>query len=62
MREATWDVDTKMMHVAYDEQVISLLQIKKAIAAVGHDTDEVRAPDEVYAALPGCCQYDRPSN
>ncbi len=58
--EAHWDVDSKMMHVRYDEQVVSLMQIKKAIAGVGHDTDEVRAPDEVYNQLPGCCQYERP--
>lgn len=60
VEEARWDVDSKMMHVAYDEAVVSLMQIKKAIAAVGHDTDEVRAPDEVYNQLPGCCQYERP--
>ncbi len=60
VHEAEWNVDTKMMHVAWDETVVRLRQIKEAIAGVGHDTDEVRAPDEVYAQLPGCCQYERP--
>jgi hypothetical protein len=27
------------------------------IAAVGHDTDKVKAKDEVYADLPFCCLY-----
>ena len=33
--------------------------VKKAIAKVGHDTDEVKATDEDYEKLHGCCMYER---
>jgi mercuric ion binding protein len=56
-----WDKDTKQMVVVYDNSKTSLMDIEKAIAAVGHDTDMVKADDEAYNALPSCCQYDRSS-
>ncbi|MCB9326463.1 MAG: heavy-metal-associated domain-containing protein [Lewinellaceae bacterium] len=59
IQSADWDVDTKMMAVQFDNEVISLDEIKKKIADVGHDTDKFQAKEEVYTNLPGCCQYDR---
>ncbi|GIV33743.1 MAG: cation transporter [Chitinophagales bacterium] len=56
---AAWDVDTKMLHVMYDPEKISEMEIHKRIAAVGHDTEKVKAEEKVYNALPGCCQYTR---
>lgn len=56
---ADWDVDTKMLTVIFDPGKVKPNQIHKAVAAVGHDTDKVKAPDEVYAELPECCQYER---
>ncbi len=56
---ASWDVDTKMMTVKFAENLISLDNIRKRIADVGHDTDKYRADDEVYDKLPGCCKYER---
>jgi len=29
------------------------------LAKVGHDTDEVKATDEVYENLHHCCKYER---
>ena len=60
VRRASWDSKTKQLQVTYDSQKIRMVDIQKAIAAVGHDTDEVRATDEAYAKLHGCCQYERP--
>ena len=57
---ATWDVDKKMITVTYNPKKIELLEIHQKIAGVGYDTDEVKAKDEVYNNLHGCCQYDRP--
>jgi len=37
------------------------MEVEKAIAAVGHDTENHSAPDDVYEALPGCCLYERPT-
>ena len=31
----------------------------KRIALAGYDSDIFLAPDDIYAKLPGCCQYDR---
>ena len=58
--EADWNKDTKMIEVTFDDQVTDKVAIEKAIAGVGHDTEEFRASTEVYDALPGCCKYDRP--
>ncbi len=56
---AMWNKDTKMLTVAYDSTRISNNQIQKNIAAVGHDTENMRAEDTVYDKLPGCCLYER---
>ena len=55
--EATWNIETKQLDVKYDNMVTNTDDIKKAIAAVGHDTDKFKAPDDVYNKLPECCLY-----
>lgn len=57
--EAVWDSKTGKATVKYNAKATSPTTIKQAIAAVGHDTDEVRAKDEVYATLHQCCLYER---
>lgn len=57
--EAQWDVETRMLTVRFDMNKVKPKQIHAAIAAVGHDTDKVRAEDAVYNKLHGCCQYER---
>jgi hypothetical protein len=42
-----------------DERKIDELTIHKNIAAVGHDTQKVKATDEAYNNLHDCCKYDR---
>lgn len=59
---ATWDMESKMMTVTYNPKKIELMDIHKKIAAVGYDTEKVKAEDEVYENLHGCCQYDRPED
>ncbi len=55
----SWDKNTKMLSVTFDESKLSLLQIKQKLADVGYDTDELQAKDEVYNNLPDCCKYER---
>jgi len=62
VHSAVWNRDTKMVSVSYDAAAISVKDMKKIIAAVGHDTDDFRAKDKVYNDLPGCCQYERPKS
>lgn len=57
---AVWNKETKLIEVSYNEESISLDEIKKKIAKVGYDTEEKRATEKAYKGLSGCCQYDRP--
>lgn len=57
---ADWDVDTKMLSIHFDETKVKPSKVQQALAAVGHDTDKIRADDKVYAKLHSCCQYERP--
>jgi len=54
---ADWDVDSKSLRVVYKPQVLSEEQLHALVAGVGHDTERVKATDEVYAGLHGCCKY-----
>ena len=54
---ASWDISTKKIHIEYNNSIISLDDVQKAIADAGHDNSKYKAPDEVYAKLPECCLY-----
>ncbi len=54
-----WNKDTKMATITYDAKKTNQDAILKRIALSGYDSDKFLAPDDVYAKLPGCCQYDR---
>jgi copper chaperone CopZ len=58
---AEWSDETLLLTVTFDEKVVKPNQIHAAVAAIGHDTDKVRADDAVYAKLHECCQYERPA-
>ena len=58
--KADWDQDTKMAQITFDATKTSADDVLKRIAAAGYDSDKFTAPDDVYAKLPGCCQYERP--
>ena len=59
VQSANWDPQTKLLEVSYDASKIKNKKIQQKIAAVGHDTEKVRANDKVYADLPSCCRYAR---
>ena len=56
---AEWDKKTKIAKVTFDADKTNVLDIHKAIAKVGHDTEKYKADDKVYDELPGCCLYER---
>jgi copper chaperone CopZ len=56
---AVWDIETHQLNLILNEQKCTVSEVKKAIANVGHDTEEVKATDEVYNNLHSCCQYER---
>ena len=57
--KATWNEKTQYLTVTYAPDKITSLDIQKKIAAVGHDTEKVKATTKAYAGLPGCCKYAR---
>lgn len=59
---ADWEQETMELTVKFDSGVVSLNQIKKKAANVGHDSDDVRATEEAYENLHPCCKYDRPKS
>lgn len=60
--KADWNKEKKELTVTFDSEVTNLEAIEAAISAVGHDTANARAKDEVYNELPSCCLYDRPES
>ena len=59
VKSAEWHMDDHMLHLIINEEKCSVSDVKKAIAKVGHDTDEIKANDADYAKLHHCCLYER---
>jgi len=59
VKSASWSVETHQLDLILNEEKSSVTDVKKALAKVGHDTDEVKATDQDYKNLHSCCQYDR---
>ena len=57
IKQAIWDPKTKELQVVYVPTRITEKEIHELVASVGHDTDKVKATDDVYAELPFCCLY-----
>ncbi len=57
VKSAVWNVETHELKLIYDERKTDLKIIQTNVAAVGHDTEEVIAPDEAYAKVHDCCKY-----
>jgi periplasmic mercuric ion binding protein len=59
VKSASWNIDTHQLSLILNEQKCSIFDVKKAVANVGHDADDVKATDAVYDNLHSCCKYDR---
>ena len=59
VKSAVWDIESHKLSLILNEEKTSLTAVKKAIANVGHDSEEAKSSDETYAKLHSCCQYDR---
>lgn len=55
-----WNKDTKLATITYDSKNTNPQEVLKRIALAGYDSDNFRAPDDVYSKLQSCCQYERP--
>ena len=56
---ADWNEDNYLLVANYNNDKTSGIDIQKEIAAVGYDTQDVKASDDAYNKLPKCCQYKR---
>ncbi len=54
---ANWNLNTHQLMVIIDERKTNKKIVCENIARVGHDTKEVKAAQEVYDNLHGCCKY-----
>ena len=54
---AKWNLKTKQLILIYDDQKTDVKKVEAALAAVGHDTQDIKASDEAYNKLHGCCKY-----
>lgn len=59
VKSAEWHADHGDIHLIIDENKCTKEEVAKAIAKVGHDTEFVKATDETYEKLHGCCNYER---
>ena len=59
VKNAVWNTETHQLSLIINEEKCSILDVKKKIAIVGHDTDEVKAKNEDYENLHSCCKYER---
>lgn len=57
VKSAIWNVETHELSLIFDERKTNLKAIQSGIAAVGHDTKEIKATDEAYNSLDPCCMY-----
>lgn len=53
---AELDLETKKLTVKFNPKVITLAELKKKIADIGYDADEVKANPEAQEKLPACCK------
>jgi periplasmic mercuric ion binding protein len=59
VKSVTWNIETHQLNLILNEEKSSILEVKKAIARVGHDSEDYKATDEEYKSLHGCCIYVR---
>ncbi|MGC1473767.1 MAG: heavy-metal-associated domain-containing protein [Psychroserpens sp.] len=57
VKSALWDVDSHELQLIYDARKINLDSIRKNVAAVGHDTKELKATEAAYNTVHPCCRY-----
>ena len=57
VKYANWNVKSHELKLIFDEQKTTLKEIKQNIIAVGHDTKEMKAKDEIYNSIDACCKY-----
>lgn len=58
VKRAELDVVSRNLRVRYDEELLSVDDIRQAVVMAGYSADDLPANKDVYDALPGCCQKE----
>lgn len=58
VKMAEWDKEKQLLKVVYKSNKVTLDDIHKAVAEVGHRTEKYEASASAYDNLPECCKYD----
>ncbi len=56
---ASYNLEKQMLTVKYKSDKTSQEDIEKAVAKVGHDTENFKTDDKTYNNLHNCCKYQR---
>jgi len=59
VKTAVWSIETHKLDLTLNEEKTTIDAVAKAIAKVGHDTENVKATQEDYDNLHHCCKYER---
>jgi copper chaperone CopZ len=59
VRSASWDQKAQKLAVNFRPDRATQEQIERAIAKVGHDTENFLTHDDIHANLHSCCIYKR---
>nr|WP_299340297.1 heavy-metal-associated domain-containing protein [Allomuricauda sp.] len=57
VKYAVWDIPSHQLSLVVDERKTNSMEIKSALAKVGHDTKELKATQEAYDNIHPCCKY-----
>ncbi len=56
VKEATLDIESKVVTVKYNPKKTDVSKIKSNITKTGYDADDLTATTEGYSKLPSCCK------
>ena len=59
VRSVDWSIADQQLTVYLNPKKTTGKEIQEAVAKAGHDTESVKATDEAYNNLHGCCKYER---
>lgn len=59
VNHADWNKESKILHISFNKDKSSELDIHKAIANAGYDTEKEAANEEAYSKLAPCCKYKK---
>ena len=57
VQSANWSIETKILTIKIDTDLVKLSKIENRIVEAGHDLENKTADDKTYNSLPECCLY-----